>query len=130
MRLFHLPQHAPEPADPVNFTGVATLTRMDGVCEDPAVNVYRVAFEPGARTAWHSHTGPQLLLIIEGRCRLQKEGEPLQEVDTGGVVCIAPGEKHWHGATANAAMTHLALNIDAATTWLEGVTDPQYDGRP
>ena len=130
MKLFHLPHDAPAPADPANFTGDATLTRLDGVCENPTVNVYRVAFEPGARTAWHSHTGTQLLLIIEGRCRLQKDGEPVQEVDAGGAVCISPGEKHWHGATAGAAMTHLALNIDAATTWLEKVSDQQYDGPP
>ena len=103
---------------------------MDGVSDDPRVNVYRVAFEAGTRTAWHSHSGPQLLLIVEGRCRLQKEGGPIQEIATGGTVCIAPGEKHWHGATPAAPMTHLAININAMTDWLEKVTDAQYEGRP
>ena len=128
MQLFPLSQHAAQPADPANFTGAATLTRMDDVCREPHVNAYRVSFEPGARTAWHVHSGPQLLLIVEGRCRLQKANEPVQEVEAGSVVCIAPGDRHWHGATADAAMTHVALNVDAATTWLEKVTDSEYAG--
>jgi len=128
MKLFHSPNHTPSPADPANFTGEATLARIDGMCDEPSVNVYRVAFQPRARTAWHVHSGSQLLLIIEGRCRVQKEGEPVQEVDTGGAVSIAPGEKHWHGASADAPMTHLAINIDASTTWLAKVSDSDYDG--
>ncbi len=128
MKLFPLSRHAPQPADPANFTGAATLTRMDDVCGRPHVNAYRVSFEPGARTAWHTHSGPQLLLVVEGRCRLQKAGEPPREVETGSVVCIEPGEKHWHGASADAPMTHVALNLDAATTWLEKVSDDEYAG--
>lgn len=128
MKLFHLPAHPPRPADPAHFTGRATLARMDAACESPAVNVYRVAFQPGARTAWHIHSGPQLLLVVEGRCRLQKEGEPVREVAAGGVASIAPGEKHWHGAPPDAPMTHVALNIDAGTTWLAQVSDADYRG--
>ena len=128
MKLFDPARHRPEPVDPKTFTGDATLARMDSVCHDPAVNVYRVAFRAGARTAWHLHSGPQLLLIVEGRCRLQKTGEPLQEIGAGGVACISPGEKHWHGATADAPMTHIALNINATTEWFEQVTAAQYDG--
>ena len=130
MKLFHLPNHSARPADPSTFTGDATLTRMDGVCDEPDVNVYRVSFQPGARTAWHVHSGPQILLIVEGQCRLQKEGEPVQEVATGGTVAVAPGEKHWHGATADAPMTHIAVNINVTTTWLEHVKDVQYHGTP
>ena len=128
MKLFHSPDHTPVPVDPANFTGDATLARMDGVCDNPAVNVYRVAFGPGARTAWHTHSGPQLLMVIEGRCRLQKEGEPVQEVDAGGAVSITPGEKHWHGASLDTPMVHLALNIDAHTTWMAKVSDSDYNG--
>ena len=128
MKLFHLPAHPPRPADPAHFTGGATLARMDAACDSPAVNVYRVAFQPRARTAWHVHSGPQLLLVVEGRCRLQKEGEPVREVAAGGVASIAPGEKHWHGASPDAPMTHVALNIDAGTTWLAKVSDADYRG--
>ena len=130
MKVFQLADYTPEPGDPTTFSGASTLTRMNGVCDDPAINVYRVAFEQSARTDWHTHTGPQLLLVIEGHCRLQKEGAPIQEVATGGAICIEPGEKHWHGATPDGPMTHLAINVNATTAWLEKVTDAQYEGRP
>jgi quercetin dioxygenase-like cupin family protein len=128
MKLFHALNHLPRPADPRNFTGKATMVRMDGVNESPDINVYRVTFQPCARTAWHTHTGPQLLLVIEGSCRLQKEGGPIQELRAGGAARVEPGERHWHGATPDAPMVHLAMNIDAATTWSEQVTDEQYAG--
>ena len=128
MKIFHGPSQPIAPVDPANFTGDATLSRMDGICEHPGINMYRVTFQPRARTAWHFHSGPQLLLIIEGCCRLQAEGEPLRELQAGGTACILPGEKHWHGATADRQMVHLALNIDAATTWLSKVSDSDYDG--
>ena len=130
MKIFHLPDLQEEPVDPDHFTGEATLTRMDHLSEDPRVNAYRVSFQPGARAAWHSHSGPQVLLVVEGRCRFQKEGEPIQEVSGGGAVCIAPGEKHWHGSTPNAPMVHVALNINAMTNWLEKVSELHYEGQP
>ena len=104
------------------------MVRMDGVNESPDINVYRVMFQPGARTAWHTHTGPQLLLVIEGSSRLQKEGQPIQELLAGGAARIEPGERHWHGSTPDAPMVHLAVNIDAATAWFEQVSDEQYAG--
>ena len=128
MKLFPLAAHTPQPADPANFTGDATLTRMDGVCAAPHVNAYRVTFQPAARTAWHTHSGPQLLLVVEGRCRVQKAGEPVREVESGSVVCIEPGERHWHGAAPDGPMTHVALNLEASTTWLHKVTDTEYAG--
>jgi quercetin dioxygenase-like cupin family protein len=130
MKVFHASAHLASPVDPRNFTGAATVARIDGLVEKPAVNMYRVTFQPAARTAWHAHTGVQLLLVIEGRCRLQKEGEPIQEVAAGGAIRIEPGERHWHGAAPDTAMTHLALNIDAATEWFEKVTDAHYAGSP
>jgi quercetin dioxygenase-like cupin family protein len=126
MKVFELPGRPVEPVDPANFTGVGTLVRMDGICERPAVNAYRVTFQPRTRTAWHTHSGTQLLLVVEGTCRFQKEGESVQEVGVGGIVSIAPGERHWHGASPDAPMVHVALNIDATTTWLEKVTDREY----
>ena len=128
MKAYELAGRPAEPVDPANFTGAGTLTRMDGVCESPLVNAYRVTFEPRTRTAWHTHSGTQLLLVVEGTCRCQKADEPMREISTGGIVSIAPGERHWHGATPDAPMTHVALNIDAATTWLEKVTDREYEG--
>jgi quercetin dioxygenase-like cupin family protein len=128
MELFHSRDHQPQPADPLRFSGDATMARMD-LSGRPELHMYRVAFQPSARTAWHAHSGMQLLLVIEGRCRIQKDGEPIQEVAAGGAIRIEAGERHWHGATADAPMTHLALNVDAATDWFEKVTDDQYGGR-
>lgn len=128
MKVFDLASQPVQIVDGANFTGEGTLVRMDGVCENPHVNAYRVTFEPGTRTAWHTHSGTQLLLVVEGTCRFQKDGGAVQEIDTGGIVSIAPGERHWHGATPDARMVHVALNIDAATTWLEKVTDSEYRG--
>jgi len=130
MKLFHAGDHPPQPADSKTFTGTASVVRMDGVNERPAVNVYRVEFQPTARTAWHSHSGSQLLLVIEGRCRLQRHGEPIQEIASGGAARIESGECHWHGATPDAPMVHLAVNIDSTTEWFEEVTDDQYAGHP
>jgi quercetin dioxygenase-like cupin family protein len=128
MNVFHLSGRDLEDLDPSNFTGEGTLVRMIGVCSSPAVNAYRVAFEAGTRTAWHTHTGPQLLVVTDGRCRFQRKGGPVQEVEAGGVVSIEPGEMHWHGASVDAGMTHLALNIDAETAWFEKVADDEYGG--
>jgi quercetin dioxygenase-like cupin family protein len=128
MHVFHLAGREAEPVDPANFTGTGTLVRMAGVSARPAVNAYRVRFEAGTRTAWHTHSGTQLLLVTEGTCRCQKAGEPVQEVAEGGIVSIEPGECHWHGATPDAPMTHVALNIEASTIWLEKVGDEDYAG--
>ena len=88
----------------------------------------RVEFEPAARTAWHTHSGPQILIVINGCCRLQRHGKPLTEIIAGDVVCIEPRERHWHGAAPDSPMTHIAINIDSTTTWLEKVTDTEYVG--
>lgn len=128
MKTFPLAGRPAEPVDPANFSGPGTLIRMDGVCEKPLVNAYRVTFAPRTRTAWHTHSGTQLLLVVEGTCRYQSSGELVREIGTGGIVSIAPGERHWHGAGPNGPMTHVALNIDAATTWLEKVAENEYEG--
>ena len=128
MKHFTLSRLAGEPSDPNTFVGQARLTRMDGAADAPRTNVYRVEFEAQARTHWHSHSGPQLLQIVAGVCRYQVEGGPVREAAAGDLVAIAPGERHWHGAARGGPMTHVAINIDAKTSWFEAVTDAQYAG--
>jgi quercetin dioxygenase-like cupin family protein len=104
--------------------------RARGPQPDAAVN--RVLFEPGARTHWHTHPEGQILYIVTGTCRAAKEGEPPSRSQAGGVVYFAPDEKHWHGATPDTYMVHMAINIanttDGGTDWLEPVTEEQYAG--
>lgn len=88
-----------------------------------------VTFQPGARTAWHTHPLGQTLIITAGGGLVQRDGGPIEEVRPGDVVWFAPGEKHWHGATPTTAMTHIAIQeqLDGkAVDWLEHVTDQQY----
>ena len=129
MKVFTLAALDSEPSDPNTFVGRARLTRMNDAADHPPANVYRVAFEASARTNWHSHTGPQLLQIIEGTCRFQKAGERVREAVVGDLVSIESGERHWHGAAPNGPMTHIAINIDATTNWFEPVTEEEYAGQ-
>ena len=90
-----------------------------------------VTFEPGARTAWHTHPLGQTLFVLSGVGRVQKLGEPVQEIKPGDTVWIAPGEKHWHGAAPDVAMSHIAIQeaVDGvAVTWMEHVSDADYLG--
>ncbi|HYQ85014.1 MAG TPA: cupin domain-containing protein [Rubrobacter sp.] len=115
------------PGTPDYFTGQVTLWRM--VATDPPTNVkmLRVEFAPGARTHWHRHSGVQVLVVLSGRCRFQHENGAVREAETGEVIHILAGEKHWHGAASDGPMVHLAINIDTETDWLEPVTDAQYE---
>jgi quercetin dioxygenase-like cupin family protein len=111
------------------FTGTV---RMDPVIEAPDPSRLRaviVTFEPGARTAWHTHPLGQTLLVISGLGCAQKRGGPIEEIRPGDVVWFAPGEKHWHGASPATAMCHLAIQeaLDGkAVDWLEQVTDEEF----
>lgn len=90
-----------------------------------------VTFEPGARTAWHSHPLGQTLIVTAGCGRVQREGGPIEEIRPGDVVWIPPHEKHWHGAAATTAMTHIAIQEEldgSAAIWMEKVSDEQYGG--
>ncbi|WP_066779859.1 (R)-mandelonitrile lyase [Sphingomonas sp. CCH5-D11] len=90
-----------------------------------------VTFEPGARTAWHTHPLGQTLLILSGLGRVQREGGPVEEVRPGDIVWFEPDEKHWHGAAPGCAMSHLAIaemKNGSAVTWMEQVSDAQYAG--
>ncbi len=89
-----------------------------------------VTFEPGARTAWHTHPLGQTILIVAGLGRVRRDGGPIETVQPGDIVFFAPGEKHWHGASPNRAMSHIAIaakHDGQAVTWLEHVTDEQYE---
>ena len=88
-----------------------------------------VTFEPGARTAWHTHPLGQTLIVTSGGGLAQREGGPIEQIRPGDVVQFAPGEKHWHGAAATTAMTHIAIQeqLDGkAVDWMEKVSDEQY----
>lgn len=116
------------PADSKSFVGPAQTTLVAASDEGTPVHVYRVVFNDGARTNWHVHSGPQWLLVIEGRIRVQVNGQAALDLDTGDAVVFAAGEKHWHGATPGYHGTHMAVNVNLKTEWLEPVTDEQYAG--
>lgn len=90
-----------------------------------------VTFEPGARTAWHTHPLGQTLIVTSGAGQVQQWGEPVQQIRPGDVVWIPPGAKHWHGATAETSMSHIAIaeaQDGKVVDWLEQVSDSQYLG--
>ena len=126
MKIVQLDTLFSEESDGGTFTGLARLTRMMGIVDQPKVNAYRVEFEPSSRTAWHTHSGHQILVVISGRCRFQSEQQDVCEVGPGDLVLFSANEMHWHGATPDAPMVHLALNIDATTRWFQKVTDAEY----
>jgi quercetin dioxygenase-like cupin family protein len=111
------------------FTGTV---RIDPLFQAPApahVRCASVTFEPGARTAWHTHPLGQTLIVTAGCGWVQRDGGPVDEIHPGDVVWFPPGEKHWHGATATTAMTHIAIQeqLDGKTVeWMEKVSDEQY----
>jgi quercetin dioxygenase-like cupin family protein len=90
-----------------------------------------VTFEPGARTAWHTHPLGQTLIVTAGCGRAQRLGGPIEEIRAGDIVWFPPGEKHWHGATPTTAMIHIAIQEQLegkAVDWMEKVSDEQYQG--
>ena len=113
------------------FTGAVRIDPLFNPFETERAQGAAVTFEPGARTAWHTHPLGQTLIVTAGVGRVRLWGGPLQEIRPGDVVWIAPGEKHWHGAAPTTAMTHLAVQeVDNGKTvdWMEHVSDEQYCG--
>jgi len=112
-----------------SFTGVVW---QDPIIEAPAparIRAGRVSFEPGARTAWHTHPLGQTLHVVSGVGRVQAKGGPIREIKSGDTVWIAPGEEHWHGAGPTTAMVHIAMQemLDGKyVEWMEYVTDEEY----
>lgn len=111
------------------FTGSVRVDPLSRAPDPARVVCASVTFEPGARTAWHTHPLGQTLIVTAGCGWVQRDGGPVEEIRPGDVVWFSPGEKHWHGASAATAMTHLAIQerLDGETVdWLEKVSDAQY----
>ena len=111
------------------FTGTVRIDPLFQASAPARASGASVTFEPGARTAWHTHPLGQTLIVTAGCGWVQRESGPIEEIHPGDVVWIPPGEKHWHGATAKNAMTHIAIQemVDGkAVEWMEKVPDEQY----
>jgi quercetin dioxygenase-like cupin family protein len=111
------------------FTGTVRIDPMHQADAPARVSIASVTFEPGARSAWHSHPLGQTLVVTAGRGRVQNLGEQIEEIHPGDVVWTAPGEKHWHGAAPTTAMTHISIveQLDGkGADWMEHVSDEQY----
>ncbi len=114
------------------FTGTVRIDPLFAPTEPARAGGANVTFEPGARTAWHSHPLGQTLVVTSGCGRVQYWGGPIEEIRPGDVIQFAPGEKHWHGAAPTTAMTHIAIaeKLDGKSTdWMEKVSDEQYQGQ-
>jgi quercetin dioxygenase-like cupin family protein len=112
-----------------NFTGTVRVDPLFGVHAPSATSGAAVTFEPGARSAWHTHPMGQVLVVTAGVGRVQQAGGPVQELRPGDVVWTPPGVKHWHGAAPTTAMTHLAIQESANgknVEWMEKVSDDEY----
>ena len=111
------------------FTGAVRIDPLFAAPAPARAAGNAVTFEPGARTAWHTHPLGQVLIVTAGCGRVQREGSPIEEIRPGDVVWFEPGEKHWHGAGPTTAMTHIAIQeaLDGhAVDWMEQVSEEQY----
>jgi quercetin dioxygenase-like cupin family protein len=111
------------------FTGTVRIDSRFGASEPGRAGGAIVTFEPGARTAWHTHPFGQTLIVTSGLGWAQREGGPVEEIRPGDIVWFEPGEKHWHGASPTTAMTHIAIAEalnGSPVNWMEKVSDEQY----
>jgi quercetin dioxygenase-like cupin family protein len=111
------------------FTGTVRVDPLFEAADPARVVSASVTFEPGARTAWHTHPLGQTLIVVSGFGRAQRWGGPIEEIRPGDVIWFPPGEKHWHGATQTTAMTHIAIQekLNGKTVdWMDQVSDEQY----
>jgi quercetin dioxygenase-like cupin family protein len=111
------------------FTGAVRIDPLFDTAEPARVTGASVTFEPGARTAWHTHPLGQTLIVTAGCGWVQRWSGPVEEIRPGDVVCFPPGEKHWHGAAPTTAMTHIAIleKLDGKSgDWMEKVSDEEY----
>ncbi|WP_290691338.1 MULTISPECIES: (R)-mandelonitrile lyase [unclassified Haematobacter] len=112
------------------FTGKVRIDPLFNPTAPERVQGAHVTFDPGARTAWHTHPLGQTLIVTFGRGLVQREGGPVEEIRPGDVVWFAPGERHWHGAAPDTGMSHIAVQEvkdGEVVTWMEQVTDAQYN---
>ncbi|MGC2687770.1 MAG: cupin domain-containing protein [Pseudolabrys sp.] len=112
-----------------DFTGSVRLDPLNQAPDPARVNCASVTFEPGARTAWHTHPLGQSLIVTAGCGWAQRQGGTIEEIKPGDVVWFPPGEKHWHGATPTTAITHIAIQESLngkVVEWMEKVSDEQY----
>jgi quercetin dioxygenase-like cupin family protein len=115
------------------FTGTVRVDPLFEAPEPARVRAAHVTFEPGARTAWHTHPLGQTLIVTSGLGWAQRDGGPVEEIRPGDVLWFAPGEKHWHGASAKTAMSHIAIQEalnGSPVDWMEKVSDEQYQRGP
>ena len=113
------------------FTGTVRVDPLFGPPEPARAGGALVTFEPGARTAWHTHPLGQTLIVTAGCGWVQREGGPIEEIRPGDVIWFEPGERHWHGATLTTAMSHIAIQEKlngSPVDWMEKVTEEQYGG--
>lgn len=113
------------------FSGTVRVDPLFQAEEPGRTSGATVTFEPGARTAWHTHPAGQALIVTHGVGRVQRDGGPIEEIRPGDTVWFSAGEKHWHGASPHVAMTHIAIqeSIDGSpVTWMEKVSDEEYNG--
>lgn len=111
------------------FMGTVRVDPLHKADAPARVSMALVTFEPGARTAWHTHPLGQTLIVMSGSGLAQREGGPIERINPGDVIWFPPGEKHWHGASATTAMSHVAVQEwqdGSAVDWLEHVTEAQY----
>jgi quercetin dioxygenase-like cupin family protein len=111
------------------FTGAVRIDPLFKAPDPARVSGASVTFEPGARTAWHTHPLGQTLIITSGAGRVQRSGGPIEDIGPGDVVWFPPGEKHWHGASPTTPMTHIAIAEalnGKVVDWMEHVSDEQY----
>lgn len=129
VRITRSGSQAPRQGPAENFTGSVRVDTPFQASAPARTSGARVTFEPGARTAWHSHPLGQTLIVTVGVGRVQGWGGPVEEIRQGDVVWIPPGQKHWHGASPNTTMSHIAIVEQLngkSTDWMEKVTDAQY----
>lgn len=113
------------------FTGTVRIDPLHSADDPARIACALVTFEPGARTAWHTHPLGQTLIVTAGAGLVQREGEPVQAIHPGDVIWFEPGERHWHGASPSTAMSHIAIQEKlngSPVDWLEQVSDSDYLG--
>ena len=132
MKIIRAEERAAQVPNPEYFTGEVRMQPVWTDAMSERARALNVSFQPGARTAWHTHPLGQTLLVVSGIGRAQREGGPVEVIRPGDVIWFAPGERHWHGAAPDQAMTHIAMHeadeTSSNVTWAEKLSDAEYSG--